>query len=202
MACLWPDIVRRKVRKEHLILSEIVRRVPQFTIRRTRVPFAMGLSRSGGLLFETARPDMLFLLPTFYVQIEVDEDGHDRHDRFDEDARLELIAADIGMPGVVVRINPDSAPPMLKRCKMKNGEAAWRPSATFSSRMDVIQNFLERTLLRSDVANMERYFFDSVGGDTDPKLQRTQEVIHSAALLRRDEDNYTCIAVETAASFA
>ena len=119
MACLWPDIVRRKVRKEHLILSEIVRRVPQFTIRRTRVPFAMGLSRSGGLLFETARPDMLFLLPTFYVQIEVDEDGHDRHDRFDEGARLELIAADIGMPGVVVRINPDSAPPMLKRCKMK-----------------------------------------------------------------------------------
>ena len=63
-----------------------------------------------------------------------------------------------------VRINPDSAPPMLKRCKMINGEAAWGPSATFSSRMDVIQNFLERTLLRSDVANMERYFFDSVEG--------------------------------------
>ena len=198
MACLWPDMVRRKVRKEHLILSEIVRRVPQ--LEELAYHWQWDCRVQGGCSLK--RPDMLFLLPTFYVQIEVDEDGHEQHECFNEDARLELIAADIGMPGVVVRINPDSAPPMLKRCKMKNGEAAWGPSATFSSRMDVIQNFLERTLLRSDVANMERYFFDSVGGDTDPKLQRTQEVIHSAALLRRDEDNYTCIAVETAASFA
>ena len=123
---------------------------------------------------------MLFLLLTFYIQIEVDEYGHEHHDCFNEDARLELIAADIGMPGIVLRVNPDSDPPMLKRCKMTNGEAAWGPSATFSSRMDVIQNFLEYTLPRSDVVNMERYFFDSVD-DTDPNLQLIREVIHNAA---------------------
>jgi len=160
LACLRPDMVRRKVRKEHLILSEIVSRVPK--LEELAYHWQWDGRVQGGCSLK--QPDMLFLLSTFYVQIEVDEDGHGQHDCFNEDARLEIIAADIGVPGVAVRINPDSAPPMLKRCKMINGEAARRPSATFSSRMDAIQNFPERTLLRSDVANMERYFFDSVEG--------------------------------------
>ena len=79
------------------------------------------------------------------------------------------------MPGIILRIKPDAAPPMLKRCKMAHGEAAWKPSPAISLRMDVIQSFLERTLPKNDVENMEKYFFDSIG-DIDYSLQRTQKV--------------------------
>ena len=111
------------------------------------------------------RPDLLFLLPKFYIHIEIDENGHEQYPCLEEDARLELIAADIGVPGLILRINPDIAPPMLKRCKMASGEAAWKGSPAFLSRMDVIQNFLESTLLRDDaVDGLEVYRWGSLDG--------------------------------------
>ena len=161
LASLWPDMVRSKVRKEQLILAEILRRVP--SLEELAYHWQVDCRVPGGCSLK--RPDLLFLLPTFYVQIEVDENGHEKCPCLDEDARLELIAADIDMPGVILRINPDIAPPMLTRCKMASGEAAWKGSPAFSSRMDVIQNFLERTLRRVDaVEALEVYRWGSLDG--------------------------------------
>ena len=56
-----------------------------------------------------------------YIQIEVDEHGHRDYACFDEDTRLEIIAADVGMPGVVVRIDPDSLS-CFRRKRLGNGE--------------------------------------------------------------------------------
>ena len=55
------------------------------------------------------RPDMLFRLEDRFVQVEVDEEGHEDRSCADEDSRLELIAADVGLPGLVLRLNPDGA---------------------------------------------------------------------------------------------
>jgi ribosomal protein L30/L7E len=50
---------------------------------------------------------MLYRFEDRYVQLEVDENGHEDKSCADEDSRLELIAADVGLPGLVVRLNPD-----------------------------------------------------------------------------------------------
>jgi len=95
------------------------------------------------------RPDILFVFCdlNFYLQIEVDENGHEGYDCADEDSRLELIAADLDMPGVVLRIDPDEAP-LLKRRKMRDGETAWGATPAFSGVMFEIETFI-RQLLRS-----------------------------------------------------
>jgi hypothetical protein len=60
------------------------------------------------------------MLPDVYIQIEVDEHGHVDTPCWDENTRLEIIAADVGTPGVVLRINADAAP-LLRRRKRKDG---------------------------------------------------------------------------------
>ena len=57
-----------------------------------------------------------------YIQIEVDEFGHGGNACFDEDTRLEIIAADVGLPGYVVRIDLDN-PVCFRRKRLSNGEA-------------------------------------------------------------------------------
>ena len=43
---------------------------------------------------------------------------------YDEDARLEIISADVGMPGLVLRLDPDKTP-CFKRRRASNGEPIW-----------------------------------------------------------------------------
>ena len=114
---LEPERARVKVRKEHYILSELNSRMPELLGRAReavwdcRVPGGRSLKR----------PDMLYVFEDRYVQIEVDELGHTDYDCHDEDARLEIISADIGLPGLVVRLNPDE-PPCFGRKRLANGE--------------------------------------------------------------------------------
>jgi hypothetical protein len=68
---------------------------------------------------------MLFIIDDRYVQIEVDEDGHTENACGDEDARLEIIAADVGLPGLVLRVNPDE-PPCFGKKRLVNGETVVR----------------------------------------------------------------------------
>jgi hypothetical protein len=150
--------VYAKVRREHHILGEIVRRVPQ--LEKMAYHWQWDCPIPGGCTLK--RPDMLFALPKFYLQVEVDEEGHEGFACVDEDARLELIAADLGLPGIVIRVNPDAAP-MLKRRKLANGEAAWAKTETFDEIMDEIQEFLTRTLRREDVRDVERYSVAALG---------------------------------------
>ena len=151
-------MVRTRVRKEHCLLAEIMRRVPE--LEAAAYHWQWDCPVQGGCSLK--RPDMLFILPNFYIQIEVDENGHEGYECFNEDARLELIAADVGKPGVVLRIDPD-AEPMLKRRKLKGGEVGWGPTSSFVLIMDEIQNFLGWVLKRRDVDNTERHKIAHLG---------------------------------------
>jgi hypothetical protein len=114
-----PDKARLKVRREHYILAEINRRLPELAGKSHE--FVWDCRVPGGCSLK--RPDMLIVFDDRYVQIEVDEDGHADYACFDEDARLEIIAADVGLPGLVLRVNPDE-PPCFGKQRLRNGETA------------------------------------------------------------------------------
>ena len=112
---LEPDKARLKVRTEHYIVDELNRRKPEL----------MGKARSatwdctapGGCSLK--RADLLYVFDSRYVQVEVDEKGHASYPCYDEDTRLEIIAADVGLPGMVLRINPDAC---FGPKRLSNGE--------------------------------------------------------------------------------
>jgi hypothetical protein len=118
-AALEPEQARLKVRTEHYIVNELNRRMPEL----------MGKARSatwdctapGGCSLK--RADLLYIFDDRYVQIEIDEKGHASYPCFDEDARLEIIAADVGLPGMVLRLNPDE-PACFGPKRLSNGETA------------------------------------------------------------------------------
>ncbi|CAE7941992.1 unnamed protein product, partial [Symbiodinium sp. KB8] len=112
-----PDRAKLKVRKEHLMLAELQRRLPWLGEKAEQLIWDCPVP--GGCTLK--RPDMLFRLEDRFVQIEVDEEGHEDLSCADEDSRLELIAADVGLPGLVLRLNPD-AERILKRRRCTNGE--------------------------------------------------------------------------------
>jgi hypothetical protein len=121
-----------KVRSEHYIVDELTRRLPELLNARhavwdCRVPGGCGLKR----------PDLLYVFADRYVQIEIDENGHSRYDCYDEDTRLEIIAADVGLPGIVLRLNPDS-PQCFGTKRLSNGEQAVqiKDRTAFDSLMD------------------------------------------------------------------
>ena len=105
------------MRKEHLLLAELQRRLPWLGERATELVWDCPVP--GGCTLK--RPDMLYRLEDRFVQVEVDEEGHEDRSCADEDSRLELIAADVGLPGRVLRLNPD-AERTLKRRRHRNGE--------------------------------------------------------------------------------
>ena len=113
----YPDRAKFKVRKEHLILAELQRRLPWLGERATQLVWDCPVP--GGCTLK--RPDMLYRLDDRFVQVEVDEEGHDDLSCADEESRLELIAADVGLPGFVLRLNPD-AERVLRRRRLSNGE--------------------------------------------------------------------------------
>ena len=117
LAAQYPDRAKLKVRKEHLMLAELQRRLPWLGERATELIWDCTVP--GGCTLK--RPDMLFRLEDRFVQVEIDEEGHEDRNCADEDSRLELIAADVGLPGLVLRLNPD-AERVLKRRRLSNGE--------------------------------------------------------------------------------
>jgi hypothetical protein len=117
---LHPGISKSKVRREQLVLAELDRRIPALSqraieqVQDCRIPGGCSLKR----------PDMLYVFSDRYVQIEVDEQGHGSYQCSDEDTRLEIIAADVGVPGLVLRIDPDRNGCVRKR-RRRNGELVW-----------------------------------------------------------------------------
>jgi hypothetical protein len=103
VAAQFPERAKLKVRKEHHIIADIQRALPWLPERAEQVVWDCPVP--GGCTLK--RPDMLYRFEDRYVQLEVDEDGHEDRSCADEDSRLELIAADVGLPGLVVRLNPD-----------------------------------------------------------------------------------------------
>ena len=116
---LEPDKAKLKIRSEHYIVDELTRRMPGLMTRARSATW--DCTAPGGCSLK--RADLLYILDDRYIQIEVDERGHAGYDCYDEDTRLEIIAADVGLPGVVLRLNPD-APPCFRPKRLSNGEIA------------------------------------------------------------------------------
>ena len=111
----FPDRAKLKIRKEHYVLAELDRLVPELSafVSVWDCPVPGGCS--------IKKPDRLYMLSDRYLHIEVDEFGHLGNDCFDEDTRLEIIAADVGLPGLVLRLDPDH-PACFSRKRKSNGE--------------------------------------------------------------------------------
>ena len=125
---LHPELAKLKVRKEQYVLAEFQRLVPSLSGQSVTwdCPVPGGCSLK--------RPDLLYDLGEYYLQLEVDEDGHEGYDCFQEDTRLEIVAADLGKPGYVFRIDPD-AEPCFKRRRLSNGETALAATPAFARLM-------------------------------------------------------------------
>jgi hypothetical protein len=97
-----------------------------------------------------------------YVQLEVDEFGHSKNHCVDEDLRLELIAADVQLPGIVVRVNPDLPGfDCFRRVQLRNGEIAWNAVPRhFTLLMDRVEAVIRSSLL-APPASVCRIFVDS-----------------------------------------
>ena len=139
----YPERAKLKVRKEHYILAELQRRLPWLGERATQLVWDCPVP--GGCTLK--RPDMLYRLEDRFVQVEVDEEGHEDRGCADEDSRLELIAADVGLPGLVLRLNPD-AERTLKRRRWSNGEPGFyvRDADAFTALFDSAEAEVEAFL--------------------------------------------------------
>lgn len=156
LAVICPERVTAQVRREHHIVAELKRLVAEMdefaSIAVWDCPVPGGCSLK--------RPDLLFVFDEFYVQIEVDEYGHPDNSCWDEDARLEIIAADVGKPGVVLRINPDEAP-LLKKRKGRDGEIVWDATEHFDPCMQRAADFLRSILKGPPKEGLRRFFLAS-----------------------------------------
>jgi hypothetical protein len=153
-AALYPERVRSQVRREQLILAELQRQLPEIVEHAQTITWDCRVP--GGCSLK--RPDLLYVYEDCYLQVEVDEYGHPDKGCADEDVRLELIAADVGLPGLVVRINPDSLPLMYRR-RRQDGEIVWLPCREFLPAMQRLADFIADKL--PDVSEgISRYFFD------------------------------------------
>ena len=102
--------MKTQVRREQLVLSEILRLAPE--LEEHSMQWLWDCRLPGGCSLK--RPDLFFEFPDRYLQVEIDEHGRERLACWDEDSRLEVIAADVGKPGFVLRINPDREPLMRR----------------------------------------------------------------------------------------
>lgn len=132
LGCLFPGSVTFKVRQEHLILAEIQRQLPEleqwFVDWDCPVPGGCSLKR----------PDMLWELPCFYFQIEVDEGGTNHEDDRD---RLREIQTSMGThrPGLVLRVNADG---LLRKRQHSDGEFKYSATKNFKERMQNIVDYI------------------------------------------------------------
>ncbi|OLP95088.1 hypothetical protein AK812_SmicGene22830 [Symbiodinium microadriaticum] len=142
----YPERAKLKVRKEHLILAELQRRLPWLGERATQLVWDCPVP--GGCTL-----NMLYRFEDRFVQVEVDEEGHEDTSCADEDSRLELIAADVGLPGLVLRLNPD-AERILKRRRCSNGEPCFcvGDADAFTALFDAAETEVE-TLLLEEIEN-------------------------------------------------
>jgi hypothetical protein len=103
--CLYPERARLKVRKEHFVLAEFQRLLPELQNQKATWDCCV----PGGCSLK--RPDLLYDLGDHYLQVEVDEKAHDFIQPEQELERLEFISNDMGgLPGIVLRLRVDDPP--------------------------------------------------------------------------------------------
>lgn len=128
-SCLYPELGRAKVRREHLVLAELQRLVPELG-----APLVWDCRLPGQTCVDE-KPDMFWIvhLPSGRkrgIGVEIDEMGFTHEDDDGRLARLEG-AADVH-EGFWVRICPDK---ILSPRQLPNGERGWFALSRFAAVM-------------------------------------------------------------------
>ncbi len=116
---MYPHLDNRiKVRKEHFVLAEIQRQVPELDpyllIHDCKIP---------GQSCVTSRPDMCWIVNDTMIHVEIDEDGNQHED--DDDRLVAIHSATEATNHICIRFNPDKTqnhPPCLKKIRTCGGE--------------------------------------------------------------------------------
>jgi hypothetical protein len=195
-----PEQLTRKLRKEHYCLAEFD------NIFQDVCPgwceLAWDCPVPGACTLK--KPDKLYLTCTstadadshLYFQLEIDEGwipfpepagprgemrgrGHPGNSCRDEDQRLELIAADMGCPGVVLRVATDNpAAPMFLYQYCAGEPVKLRATPHFHKAFRILRDFLvSMASSPAPSVNLQRFFFDAsmvapVGVTSDEAPQR------------------------------
>jgi hypothetical protein len=136
---LHPEKAKCKVRKEHAVLAELERRCP--TVFQSTLKAVWDCPVEGGCSLK--RPDMLLDFDTHALCIEVDEEYHSQLPCWDEDVRLNVIAADLQKPLVVLRFKVDEPPCFIYK-RRSNGERVLWPKDSFNRLMTRASEELSR----------------------------------------------------------
>jgi len=140
---LHPEKARSKVRKEVMVLAELERLCPDIYERAIRRTWDCPVE--GGCSLK--RPDMLLDFGTWMVDVEVDEKYHGDLSCWDEESRLNVIAADVQVPLAVLRLKVDEPPCFgTKRCA--NGEPVLNAKRPVHVLMDRAEEWLRDVVAR------------------------------------------------------
>jgi len=134
---LYPELSKKlKVRKEHFILAEIQRQIPEleeyFTVWDCKIP---------GQSCVSDRPDMAWIVNDTLIHIEVDEDGEGHEDN--DERIVGIHSASNCKNHVCIRFNPDDSysgnTPCLKVRQLCNGEPVYeRCPIEWDRRMSIL----------------------------------------------------------------
>jgi hypothetical protein len=125
------------LRKEHVILAEIQRRIPELE----KIFVAWDCPVPGGC--SMYRPDMLWDMLVFWFAIEVDEDGHPQ-----PDGKYPAVQKSMnGRSGILLRVNPDEpGSKMCRSLRTSNGDKTFQASIHFNDKMDVIERVIRQVV--------------------------------------------------------
>jgi hypothetical protein len=140
---LHPEQAKSKVKKEIMVLAEMERRCPDIYERANERVWDCRVE--GGCSLR--RPDMLLDFGTWAVIIEVDESYHDEKSCWDEETRLNIIAADIQLPVAVLRLKVDTPVACFSFKKLGNGERVLNAKQQpFNGLMQRAEDWLRNTV--------------------------------------------------------
>ena len=156
---MYPESNKVRVRQEHFMLSEIQRRMPQlndyFMLHDCPLPCATSMER----------PDMLWMVGTTLLHIEIDETNCHEDDR---NRLMRILAGTNGVEHIVLRIHTHmykekgiTYPPCFKKIALKNGEKGIiAHEKEFERRMDIVVNNIEN-LIENDLSCILHLFRDN-----------------------------------------
>jgi len=151
-ANLYPERKRLKVRKEHFILSEIERRVPELCEYRAIWDCALGNC-------VLAKPDMYWFIGHIGIHLEIDERGLDHED---DDHRVAEIHTASGMDGTfLIRFNPDEysnkdgnkVSSCFRHIRLATGPRL-RATPEFKRRMDILEDVMYEKLWHAEAGEV------------------------------------------------
>jgi hypothetical protein len=126
-----------------MVLAELERRCPDIFERANRCTWDCPVE--GGCSLK--RPDLLLDFGLWMVDVEVDEQYHEDRRCWDEESRLNVIAADVQVPLAVLRLKVDN-PPCFGLKRMRNGEPVLHARPPFNQLMDRAEEWLRGTVER------------------------------------------------------